>query len=286
MKDYFGYSGKVCVVTGAGSGMGKATAELLVELGAEVYAMDFREPQIDGIRKWIPTNLLEKDGIDEAFSQIPEEIDCYFGIAGVSGDKYSFAHTVTVDYIANRYITEKYLDVRMNRGGGIVYVGSQVIRNWCLPDISDEYMPLLEAKTWDEMRETAEKLGEQYPASFAYILAKRAVACYAARNTAHFGEKDVRVNLIVPASTNTNMMAEGIASAGNDDLYRICTVKGKEYAQPSVMARAMAYLNSDFAEYISGVELYVDWGLEAAMRVGQVGDPMGMGLSLKTMMGK
>ena len=36
MKDYFGYSGKVCVVTGAASGMGKATAEMLVDLGAQV----------------------------------------------------------------------------------------------------------------------------------------------------------------------------------------------------------------------------------------------------------
>ena len=30
MKDYLGYTGKVCVVTGAASGMGKATAEMLV----------------------------------------------------------------------------------------------------------------------------------------------------------------------------------------------------------------------------------------------------------------
>jgi NAD(P)-dependent dehydrogenase (short-subunit alcohol dehydrogenase family) len=32
MKDYFGYTGKICVVTGAASGMGKAAAEILVDL--------------------------------------------------------------------------------------------------------------------------------------------------------------------------------------------------------------------------------------------------------------
>ena len=37
MKDYFGYKDKVCVVTGASSGMGKATVEMLVDLGASCY---------------------------------------------------------------------------------------------------------------------------------------------------------------------------------------------------------------------------------------------------------
>ena len=40
MKDYFGYNHKICVVTGASSGIGLATAKLLVELNAEVYALD------------------------------------------------------------------------------------------------------------------------------------------------------------------------------------------------------------------------------------------------------
>ena len=49
MKDYLGYTGKVCVVTGAASGMGKATAEMLVDLGAMVYALDWAEVKVEGI---------------------------------------------------------------------------------------------------------------------------------------------------------------------------------------------------------------------------------------------
>ena len=51
MRDYFGYNGKTVVVTGVASGMGKATAEMLVELGANVYALDWAEVQVEGIAK-------------------------------------------------------------------------------------------------------------------------------------------------------------------------------------------------------------------------------------------
>ena len=42
MQDYWGYKGKKCVVTGGSSGMGRAAAEMLVDLGAEVYGLDVR----------------------------------------------------------------------------------------------------------------------------------------------------------------------------------------------------------------------------------------------------
>ncbi len=51
MKDYFGYQDQVVVVTGAASGMGKATAEMLVDLGAKVYALDWQKVEVEGIEK-------------------------------------------------------------------------------------------------------------------------------------------------------------------------------------------------------------------------------------------
>ena len=51
MKDYFGYQEKVVIVTGASSGMGKATAEILVDLGAKVYALDWNACDVKDIEK-------------------------------------------------------------------------------------------------------------------------------------------------------------------------------------------------------------------------------------------
>lgn len=53
MKDYFGYNGKVVVVSGAASGMGKAATEMLVDLGARVYALDWNRVAIDDIEEFI-----------------------------------------------------------------------------------------------------------------------------------------------------------------------------------------------------------------------------------------
>ena len=90
MKNYFGYTDKVCVVTGASSGMGKATTEMLVDLGAKVYAIDLNPCPVEGITEFISCNLAKKTEIDEAFQKIPEHIDSFFGVAGLSGSKTDY----------------------------------------------------------------------------------------------------------------------------------------------------------------------------------------------------
>ena len=130
IDELLGYEGKKCVVTGASSGMGLATAKILAELGAEVYALDMRECPVKGIKEYIMVNLSDQAAIDRAFLKIPDHIDCYFGIAGLSGLKTDYATTFNCDYTANWYITEQYLKTRMSAGGAIMYVSSTAGLNW------------------------------------------------------------------------------------------------------------------------------------------------------------
>jgi NAD(P)-dependent dehydrogenase (short-subunit alcohol dehydrogenase family) len=97
MKDYFGYADTVCVITGAASGMGKAATEMLVDLGAKVYALDVNEVTTPGIAGFVPVNLGEKAAIDAAFSNLPDRFDKFFGVAGFSGVKTDYHTTVTVN---------------------------------------------------------------------------------------------------------------------------------------------------------------------------------------------
>ena len=120
MKDYLGYKNKTCVVTGASSGMGRETARILVDLGAAVYTISRRSCDVDGIIQSIRADLSSREDIDEAFRQIPERIDCFFGVAGLSGNRSDYMTTFNVNYTANRYISERYLKQRIPEGGAIV----------------------------------------------------------------------------------------------------------------------------------------------------------------------
>ena len=122
MKDYFNYQGKVCVVTGSSNGMGLATTKMLVDLGAKVYAVSRSTTKVEGIEASILCDLSCKEDIDKAFAQLPDHIDCFFGVAGLSGSKTPYLTTFNCDFTANKYITLEYLTKRMSAGGSIVYV--------------------------------------------------------------------------------------------------------------------------------------------------------------------
>ena len=57
------YQNKVCVVTGAASGIGKALCEKLVALGAQVYALDRNKADIEGLSAFVETDLSDKESI-------------------------------------------------------------------------------------------------------------------------------------------------------------------------------------------------------------------------------
>lgn len=59
IKELFGFEGKNVVITGAASGMGKAACELLIELGANVYAADLNPIDLP-VKKAFQANLGEK----------------------------------------------------------------------------------------------------------------------------------------------------------------------------------------------------------------------------------
>lgn len=280
MKDYFGYKNKICVVTGAASGIGKKTAELLIELDAEVYALDITKIELEGAKKFIEVDLSSKESIDLAMKQLPEHIDSFFGIAGLSGAKTNYYKTFTVNYIANKYITEEYLKNRMSAGGTIAYVTSTGGLYW--DKYAHEFEKFTNAKTWDEMIEALHKQAKETTLGMmAYPLSKRALNYYMAKLAIELGPEKIRVNALLPGSTDTGMKKEFEVEAGGMDALVAETGTAKRLATPEEMAEPLIFLNSDMATFITGLPLIVDAGTNAMIKLKQKKDRMNMKVGSK-----
>ena len=257
MKNYFGYEGKVCVVTGASSGMGKATVEMLVDLGANVYTLDLNPCTITGIKEFIKCDLANKKEIDEAFKKIPEHIDSFFGVAGLSGSKTDYRTTFDCNYTANMYITLNYLKNRMSKGGSIVYCTSTAGLEW--KRFKKEQNKVVHAKTWEEVEQVTRKLASSAPATFAYMYSKRCLSQFACEQAVEFAKLGIRINNVLPASTDTGMKQEFQDMIGSEKELIAQAGLARRLATPEEMAYPMVFLNSEMSSFISGLDMVVDY---------------------------
>lgn len=269
MKDYLGYKDKVCVVTGAASGMGKETAIMLVDLGAKVYALDWAEVDVEGIEKYIHTDLSNKESIDEAFEQLPEHIDSYFGIAGVSGMKHDFETTITINFISNKYITHTYLKDRMSENGSIAYMSSIAGNGWEFKDNQEVYLPIVEAEGWNGTVEAMKGLDlNKLPGGVGYTVAKQCLHYLVAKLQKDFGSNHIRVNAVLPAATVSGLIDEFSQATGGADKLVLRTGYANRFAESIEMAYAIVFLNSNMASFISGVLLCADYGQKIEIDAG------------------
>lgn len=270
MKDYFGYQGKTVVVTGAASGMGKATAEMLVDLGAKVYALDWAEVKVEGIEQYIHTDLSQKESIDDAFSKIPQDIDSYFGIAGVAGTKTDFLTTVKIDLISNKYICEKILINRMKENSSIAFMTSTAGVGWELEGNMKYYLPVVEADGWDSAVEVIQSSPFIHlPGNAGYSFSKLAMNYLVCKYQGLFASKKIRVNAVLPGSTDTGLTDDFSSLIGGVDNLLEYTGYAKRLALSKEMAGPIVFLNSEAASYVSGELMIVDYGstIEATAKI-------------------
>jgi NAD(P)-dependent dehydrogenase (short-subunit alcohol dehydrogenase family) len=90
MEDVLGYAGRHVVVTGAASGMGAATATILINLGARVTALDVRPTDLP-VDRVVEVDLRDRASIERAAESIEGPVDGYFGCAGLPGPPFSAA---------------------------------------------------------------------------------------------------------------------------------------------------------------------------------------------------
>mgnify|MGYP001072263634 FL=1 len=127
LLDVFGLKGKNVLVTGAGSGMGKAAARLLTELGANVYATVRRKPVDFAVTKQIPCDLGSKEGVDAMLAQLPDALEAIYichGISNTQGNSNAMQVQLT-NFFSFKYIAEQLLP-RIADNGSVTFISSEI----------------------------------------------------------------------------------------------------------------------------------------------------------------
>lgn len=252
------YSNKVALVTGAGHGIGSAIADKLasegaaiavLEINAETGAAKARDIQASGGRAcFVEADITDLAQVEASIATIENtlgEVDVL-----VNNAAYSFAGSL--DEIAPELWTRE-IDVNLNGPYN------------CIRSV----LPAMKARKDGAIVNIASVNGIRYFGSPAYSAAKAAVLNLTQAVASEYGAYGIRCNAVLPGSVRTDAVSWRMRLEQDPQVFEKLAkwYPLKRVAVPEDVAKAVAYLASDDADYVTGIGLTVDGGLTAGMNV-------------------
>lgn len=273
MSDVLGYAGKNVVVTGAASGMGQAAAQLLVEQGANVYALDIAPVSVS-VAQTIAVDMKDPVSLDAAIAQLPAEIYALFNCAGVPCPPFNTGDAILINFVGLRYLTEALIP-RLEEGGAIASIASTAGMAW-RPKLAivQDFLSL------DSSFEAASQWMAAHPEAIAdgYGFSKQCIIVYTMRSASALAARNIRINCISPSPTASGFM-DKLKGEGQipEEAIELFLPSNGRYANGQEMGRPLVLLGSNLASFVSGVNLPVDFGYCAEIFTGQRDDLLGIG---------
>jgi NAD(P)-dependent dehydrogenase (short-subunit alcohol dehydrogenase family) len=241
--------GRVAVVTGGNSGIGLATAKRFQQEGARVAISGRSKKTLDEAARAIGDGVLairadvaKGAELDKLYTEVLQKlgkIDVLFVNAGVA------------KYVPLAETSESTFDEQFD----INIRGAYFTIQKALPLLNDGASIILNTSVVDN-RGT--------PNTRAYAATKAALRSLARTAAAELAGRGIRVNTVAPGPIVTPIWQKmGISADAGDELAKriIQQVPMKRYGQPEEVASTVAFLASQDASYITGVEINVDGGL-------------------------
>jgi NAD(P)-dependent dehydrogenase (short-subunit alcohol dehydrogenase family) len=264
MDDALQYAGKHVVVSGGASGMGEATARVLVGLGADVTVVDIKPTPVAGAR-FAEVDLRDKTAIEQAVATFGAA-DALFNCAGLPGPPFSDLDVMLVNFVGARHLIEQTA-AKMPPGSAVAYIASGAGIGW--QQQLETLMGLVTSDGFDAGKAWCEEHPEVFKLS-AYMVSKQVINAWTAwRSFSLMRDRGIRLNCSNPGPTDTPMMPAFHANSGKDLVDAAQGPIGR-YSSPEEQAWPLVVLNSPRLSYVVGEALYVDGGFFGALQTGQI----------------
>lgn len=245
-------TGKVAIVTGASSGIGRETAKLFAKEGAKIVVAARREAELGTLVAEITSAggeavALAGDVVSEDFNKAlvaaAEKhfggLDIAFNNAGTLGamgpsteiTEKGFADTVTTNLTSGFLGAKHQIPAMFKRGGGSVIFTSTFVGH---------------------------TVG--FPGIAAYAASKSGLIGLTQALAAEYGPQNIRVNAILPGAVDTPMY-RGMNDTAESQAFITNLHALKRPAKPEELARSVLYLASDDSSFVTGTASLVDGGV-------------------------
>lgn len=249
--------GKVCVIAGGGTGIGRAAALLFAEHGARVVVLSRQEAdlmetcrlmeQAGGDGAHTVCDVSRREDVDRAFGWILEKygrVDVLFNVAGISGRRFGDGPV--------HECTDEGFDMVMD----VNVKGSFMCCRAVLPSMMEQsagaIINMSSVLAWSP--------SATHFATHAYAATKGALISLTRAMAAYYAPYGIRVNAVAPGLIRTPMSTRAQENAAINELMKTKQPLTGGFGEAEDVAAAALYLASDDARFVTGVVLPIDGG--------------------------
>ncbi len=245
------FAAKVALVTGAGSGIGRATAIRLAEEGASVYLADINGESLQETTKLLPEGSDYRCGtLDVSSSEACRQL--------VADTVAEFNRLDVLCNIAGIAPTQHFADISEDAWNRVIGINLNSVFFLCqaaMPHLVESQGNII------NMSSSAGRTGQAYNAS--YGATKAAVLMLSKSLAIEFAAKGVRVNAICPGAVST-ALSKNFKPPEDADMNLFKRLMPLlPMAEAEEIAAAVAYLASEEARFVTGIEFAIDGGQTA-----------------------